>query len=242
VRSVTHLTLYSKQNHIIKQKKTREVGKIGKNNQIIFPTIQIKQLKKNGGEKRMKRQIIMLIVLTVICALLASSFTATASATPSTTITGSWSGSNQQVTSHRVEGANVFIGIENEGKYTAGSAGSITGNFHQSFLAIVHFKDPKIVKTLDPTKPSLNPPADFNWIDMDRVFESATVLGKTGGMTMRLQAKGYGNSATLAWDLEGTWVIIGGTGDLSGLHGQGTWWHTSGIPGLRYEGQVHIDP
>jgi len=180
--------------------------------------------------------------LTVICALLASSFLALASATPSTTITGSWSGSNQKYNSIRIEGGNIFIEMENDGTYAAGSTGSITGNFHQSFTAVVHFKDPKLIQTLDPTKPYLNPPAYFNWMDMDRVFESATVLGQTGGMTMRLQAKGYGNSATLAWDLEGTWVIISGTGDLSGLHGQGTWWHTSGIPGLQYEGQVHFDP
>jgi hypothetical protein len=78
---------------------------------------------------------------------------------------------------------------------------------------------------------------------MDRVFVG-TVLGHEGGFTMRLQAKGYGNAVAGigAWNLEGTWVIIGGTGGLAGLHGQGTWSHTAGIPGLQYEGQVHFDP
>ena len=43
----------------------------------------------------------------------------------------------------------------------------------------------------------------------------------------------------------GTWVILSGTGDLAGAHGQGTWWG----PGFDddeettdtwYEGKVHI--
>jgi len=59
---------------------------------------------------------------------------------------------------------------------------------------------------------------------------------------MRLQATGYGNPLTSAWDLQGTWVFISGTGDLAGVHGQGTWWHTSGVSGLAYEGNMHFDP
>jgi|OpeIllAssembly_1097287.scaffolds.fasta_scaffold27541_2 hypothetical protein len=165
-----------------------------------------------------------------------------AQATPPTYVSGGWGGYNQQGSLANVAGGNVFLTVENDGTYTAG--GPITGTFHQVFTQIYHFGSPKVVSTLTPSTPQLNPPCDFNWVDMDRVFESATVLGHTGGLTMRLQAKGYGNpfAGTAAWELHGTWVIIDGTGDLEGVHGQGTWWHSRTVAGLRYEGQIHFDP
>jgi hypothetical protein len=62
----------------------------------------------------------------------------------------------------------------------------------------------------------------------------ATVMGRTGTITFLLQGKtGVG----------GTWVIIGGTGDLSNLRGQGTYTPSAVSPYLNfYEGQVHFDP
>ena len=39
----------------------------------------------------------------------------------------------------------------------------------------------------------------------------------------------------------GYWTILEGTGDLSKLYGQGTFWFTSPMT-ASYEGQVHFDP
>jgi len=56
---------------------------------------------------------------------------------------------------------------------------------------------------------------------LDRVF-TGIVVGISGGFTMRLQATGYGNNVKgpANWELQGTWIIIGGTGGLESLHGQ----------------------
>lgn len=60
----------------------------------------------------------------------------------------------------------------------------------------------------------------------------ATVMGKTGTLTFMINGKtGEG----------GTWVIIGGTGDLANLHGQGTYTPVSTYV-MSYEGQLHFDP
>lgn len=60
----------------------------------------------------------------------------------------------------------------------------------------------------------------------------ATVMGKTGTLYFMLDSSGPGG---------GSWVIIGGTDDLAGLHGRGT---TSPGGGgvVNFEGQIHFDP
>jgi hypothetical protein len=43
--------------------------------------------------------------------------------------------------------------------------------------------------------------------------------------------------------MTGTWVILGGTGGLSGVHGQGTWTYTGSVGDLNsadYSGKVHV--
>jgi hypothetical protein len=65
-------------------------------------------------------------------------------------------------------------------------------------------------------------------------FETVTVLGESGSMTM--EANMGGNEV---WH----WTILGGTGGLANLHGHGTW--APEVPGGMvefYEGQVHFDP
>ena len=61
-----------------------------------------------------------------------------------------------------------------------------------------------------------------------------TVMGETVTGTLTLKFTSPGD----------TWVIYGGTGDLKGLHGQGTW--GMGIVDGRFcqvfEGKIHFDP
>ena len=59
----------------------------------------------------------------------------------------------------------------------------------------------------------------------------ATVNGKTGTLYLILDSGPGG----------GSWVIIGGTGDLAGLHGHGTATPAGGGV-VNYEGYIHFDP
>jgi len=64
-------------------------------------------------------------------------------------------------------------------------------------------------------------------------FTNAEVDGKQGGLTI------ISVGSSLA---HGQWRIVSGTGELAGIHGQGTW-STIALPFLyEYEGTVHFDP
>lgn len=65
----------------------------------------------------------------------------------------------------------------------------------------------------------------------------ATVDGKIGTIQIRF------NDVT--GESVGRWVIIGGTEELTGLHGQGIWYGPDFIDGVLcqvFEGQIHFDP
>lgn len=75
------------------------------------------------------------------------------------------------------------------------------------------------------------------------VFDDVTVDGRTGGLVMAVN----GRLSEVGSEWTGTWVIVGATGELEGLHGQGKWWGPGaggpGLPGdLDYDGRVHFDP
>jgi hypothetical protein len=69
------------------------------------------------------------------------------------------------------------------------------------------------------------------------------VDGKFG--TMQMSVNGRRTDVFTEW--QGRWVIISGTGELSTLHGQGTW-RGPGSPGwgvwgdIDYAGKVHFEP
>jgi hypothetical protein len=138
----------------------------------------------------------------------------------------------------RKAGANVFLSTEipPTGKY---NAGPILGTYYQYTDVIWHFGDPETVKNL--------PENSFQWTRIPSVaiwhmerFFTGTVDGKSGTFTMLLKAKFTYPTITYP-SLEGTWVIISGTGELANLHGQGTWWNNAGQI-LGYAGQIHFDP
>ena len=69
-------------------------------------------------------------------------------------------------------------------------------------------------------------------------FETATVLGKSGSLTIEANL-GSNRPSDAVWH----WTILGGTGELVNLHGHGTWApEVLGGTVEFYEGQVHFDP
>lgn len=70
-------------------------------------------------------------------------------------------------------------------------------------------------------------------VHVELTFSSVTVMGESKSGTLSMLFLGKITGLGIG---EGTWRIIGGTGDLANLHGGGTW-----SPG-QYEGQVHFDP
>jgi hypothetical protein len=73
------------------------------------------------------------------------------------------------------------------------------------------------------------------WTNVHAVdtISPATVMDKTGTLTFMLNGKaGEG----------GNWVVIGGTGELANLHGQGTFAPGANAAVVNYEGQLQFDP
>lgn len=76
-------------------------------------------------------------------------------------------------------------------------------------------------------------------------FTSAAVKidGVTHTGTLTVLFLGVMEGFSSASEMGGSWVIIGGTGDLANLHGQGSWYHAEGAAtGSDYTGQIHFDP
>jgi hypothetical protein len=68
---------------------------------------------------------------------------------------------------------------------------------------------------------------------------TGTVGDRTGTMEIRFVGKSPGN--IFVWS--GTWRIVSGTGELSGIHGQGTWENAEDPSmGVHYSGRIHFNP
>ena len=126
--------------------------------------------------------------------------------------------------SSKEAGINLMLVIENTGEIT----GDITGPFSVHREVIFHKAQ------IGPEKMT-TAQADFQ-IEAD-------YDGKEGMINLRLTYKiivqdGLPVSST------GNWVIIGATGELANLHGQGTFTidYTVSPPIRQFSGQVHFDP
>jgi hypothetical protein len=72
---------------------------------------------------------------------------------------------------------------------------------------------------------------------------NGTVLGRGGREddTMVIMFVGKSPGDIFTWS--GTWRIIGGTGELANVHGQGVWGNAEDpTKGVHYEGQIHFNP
>lgn len=70
---------------------------------------------------------------------------------------------------------------------------------------------------------------------------TATCVCTVDGVTGILYVNTQGNSDPNEELFSGTWTIVGGEGDLAGLHGQGTVYQIPPSPSV-YEGSVHFEP
>ncbi len=118
------------------------------------------------------------------------------------------------------ESDNRMVHISSTGMYTGNIAGIYTGEA----LWIVHNVSGSFMSGAGVSRNTHNV----------ATFSSATVMGKTGTLVIMLVGNPAGES----------WVVIGGTGELEGLHGQGTLAMTGAMMGkvANYEGTIHFDP
>lgn len=119
----------------------------------------------------------------------------------------------------RTAGNNTFVSGTEISTFT----GAFEGTSDDEFVVVCHQKGPE---------------SFMNWVKITIDF-TGVVDGRAGDMTMK--ATGKQDSTTCdpsgaIWS--GTWVIIGGTGALSDLHGVGTWSGPSFD--LDYSGQIHF--
>jgi len=117
----------------------------------------------------------------------------------------------------KIADSNTFAETFEEAAYTGGLVGISTNNCK----VVIH--------------------SSGAWFYTSVVSFTETVDGKTG----TLQIQMVGKKPQDIW--YGHWVILGGTGELATLRGQGTWFGP-GAPGpdvegtVSYEGQIHFDP
>lgn len=113
----------------------------------------------------------------------------------------------------RDAGCNEFLTIEEDAVWT----GTFDGTSREEGVVVVHCSGNKL---------------SYNVIVN---FEQVTVEGKSGTLVMSVNATRFIPSAWL-----GRWVIIGGTGELENLRGQGTFQGKRGT--ADYEGDIHFEP
>jgi len=172
----------------------------------------------------------LLIVLTLAVVLLATPYVGMVYATSPTDVlfyVPLWTfGSNG---SEYVQVGNSDTWIEHANTYGA-LAGDIVGAWTAEAYWVYHkwvgpYEDPFLLQT------GLTNGHILQTIEVTAVMG----MGKTG--TIKLEF-----NDVFGMEFGGTWTIHGGTGELKGLHGQGTWVMNFAIFEQVFEGQVHFDP
>jgi len=120
----------------------------------------------------------------------------------------------------RMAGGNTFVDTFEEAAFTEDPAGGLVGTATDDCKVVIH--------------------SSGAWS-----YKAISSFGTVGGKQGTLQIQMVGKKPQDIW--YGHWVILGGTGELATLRGQGTWFGP-GAPGpdvegtVSYEGQIHFDP
>ncbi len=163
------------------------------------------------GGRRMRKKLSALLVCLV--ALLPVLMIPAVQATPPEPASGSWTYIVDLIEITKVAGGNTFKYGEETGTWT----GTFVGTSFDFFELVVH-------------------PSGYVTCQGQISFTGTVNGDKTG--TMVILFVGKKNLDIGLWS--GKWVILGGTGDLAYLHGQGTWEGPSF--NLDYSGQIHFEP
>lgn len=142
----------------------------------------------------------------------------------------------------KIVGDNTFLSIADTGYWT----GTFNGDVDCS-----EFKAPE-----DDLAENCGESTDIGWVTIhsnDAWFyrgivslDPVTVDGKTGTLEMRVSGSRPDAELDEDSEWEGKWVITGGSGQLEGLRGQGTWEGPGYLGGadygiIRYAGNFHFE-
>ncbi len=165
-------------------------------------------------------------ILALSAVLLAVPYICIAHATPSTHVTG-------------IQYLSLIDGVTLLGQSPAGKSDnmkvttSITDTWTGDIEGTPTYESTWIVHDFDPGPPPGGTPNIHEQI----FFSTATVLGRSGSLTLEVNLGGSKGVFR--------WTIVGGTGELGKLHGTGIYYAT-GTEGpfalYDYEGEVHFDP
>jgi hypothetical protein len=170
------------------------------------------------GDRRipMKRRLLVPLVL---CALVLGVTPAVAG--PPEEAAGDWTYVvDPSGITFREAGNSLFISATEVSTFT----GTFVGTSADEFVVVCHQKGPDSV---------------MNFVKGTVEF-TGEVAGRAGDLTMKFRGKQDSttcNPSGAIW--YGTWVILGGTGELADLHGNGEWSGPSFD--LDYTGHIHFD-
>lgn len=160
----------------------------------------------------------LLLILLVLCALVLGVMPAMAGSTEE--VSGEWTYvPDLDGLTFRTVGNTTFV----HGTEVSMFTGTFAGTSSDEFLVVCHQKGPESFR-------------NFAKITIEFTGE---VDGRVGSLTIK--ARGRQSSTTCdpsdaIW--YGTWVIVGGTGELTGLRGHGRW--TGPSFDLDYTGRIHF--
>ena len=160
----------------------------------------------------------LLALLTVLMISLLSTLSTPAHAGPPTDVEGLWQ-YQPFIEKMRFADGNTFLETFENGLWS----GTFSGTSTEDGKVVIH--------------------SSGSWSFKGKVFFDGMVNGKSGKLTMRV----VGSRPDALTDWQGKWVILSGTGDLTTLRGQGTWWGP-GAPApeqwgdIYYSGQIHFEP
>ena len=173
----------------------------------------------------MKTRSLLLIAVLMVALLPTLSIPAYATG-PHIAVEGTWDYQGEPWFDEKWADGNHFISFADCGTWTGGFEGDVcdAGDmvFHSSGSVFAHYTV---------------------WFSGEAWDQSIDVSLGAGTLEIGFVGKGLDEEV----GMQGTWVILGGTGDLATLHGHGTWWGwgSDGVPGTPdpfYSGQIHPAP
>ncbi len=211
---------------------------------IMKPYWDLCLMSNNKGDDIMNLKLFILpAAIVLIGAIVLGVFSMSSNASPPENASGSWYYIPPMIPEEekKIVGGNTIL--------TGTEVGNWTGTFHGDSQDCFDM-DPPILDCAESKGDggvTIHPDGHMNYT-ATILFSLVSVDDKNGGLELRVNGK-FPNASS---EWEGQWVIIGGTGELANLHGQGTWWGPGFVPPpegeppvpgvLHYSGNVLFAP